>query len=119
MAEAIPFKSSGTLPLSRLTELTTRPIGKLPWTLVPNHLHAAVLDADENTLFISSIGVAEQVLAAVNAHLGLISKSAELELGLRCLHGSLHEIDRKTPNVRKMITMAQHALGMANGCDND
>lgn len=81
MAEAIPFKSSGTLP----------------WTLVPNNLHAAVLDADENTLFISSIGVAEQVLAAVNAHLGLISKSAELELGLRCLHGSLHEIDRKTP----------------------
>lgn len=92
---------------------------RLPWKLVPNHLHAAVLDADENTLFIASTGIAEQVLAAVNAHLGLISKSAELELGLRCLHGSLHEIDRKTPNVRKMITMAQHALGMANGCDND
>lgn len=124
MGEAIPFKSSGPLPLSRLTELTSpippilptvrKPVGKLPWKILPNGLHAAILDADNNTLSVCTIGIAEQIVSAVNSHLALYTKSAELELGLRCLQGGLHELDR-TPRVKKLIRMAEYALGVGGG----
>lgn len=115
------------LPFSQLTELNAKregaksrkPIGKLPWKIVPNNLHAAILDTDGNTLFIASIGIAEQILAAVNSHLDLVSKNTELEFGMRSLHGALHELPDRTPHVKKLIGMAQRAIGINCGGDGD
>lgn len=121
MAETItklPFAQLTELNAKREAAASRKPIGKLPWKIVPNGLHAAILDADNNTLFICTIGIAEQTVTAVNSHIDLYSKNAELELGLRCLQGGLHELDR-TPRVKKLIRMAEHALGVGGACGND